>query len=116
MLKFLLSKDLLYLVDFAPISMDSVPDTSMVEIDELLGTLKQCPNYQLDRHHVNCGLRIRIEPILDYVRAMVGAGVVAIPLADWKRKRGDVSWMSGAKIGANEEEAQDVCVYEGLGK
>ncbi|EFY86745.1 hypothetical protein MAC_07246 [Metarhizium acridum CQMa 102] len=94
MLKFLLSKDLLHLVDFAPSSVDSVPDTSMVDIEELLGTLKQCPNYQIDKHHTNCGLRIRIDPILDYVTAMVGAGVVAIPLADWKRRRADVSWLN----------------------
>ncbi|KAG8405233.1 hypothetical protein J3458_021899 [Metarhizium acridum] len=94
MLKFLLSKDLLHLVDFAPSSVDSVPDTSMVDIEELLGTLKQCPNYQIDKHHTNCGLRIRIDPILDYVTAMVGAGVVAFALADWKRRRADVSWLN----------------------
>ncbi|OAQ73057.1 hydroxyproline-rich glycoprotein-like protein [Pochonia chlamydosporia 170] len=110
MLKFLMSKDLLFLVDFAPTSVDNIPDTSMIDIDELLGTLKQCPNYQVDKHHMNCGLRIRIEPILDYVRAMVGAGVVAIPLADWKRRRGDVSWMGGLrdlKNGTAREEDED---------
>lgn len=107
MLKFLLSKDLLYMVDFAPSSGDNVPDSSMVDIDELLATLKQSPSYQIDKHHTNCGLRIRIDPILDYVRAMVGAGVVAIPLADWKRKRGDVSWRSGSlKNGTDDEDAR----------
>lgn len=104
MLKFLLSKDLLYLVDFAPSSADNIPDSSMVDLDELLGTLKQSPSYQIDKHHTNCGLRIRIDPILDYVRAMVGAGVVAIPLADWKRRRADVSWRSGGLKNGREEE------------
>jgi hypothetical protein len=59
---------------------------------------------------MNCGLRIRIEPILDYVRAMVGAGVVAIPLADWRRRRGDVSWLSEkltSKGGSREGEEDD---------
>ncbi|KFG80660.1 hypothetical protein MANI_017611 [Metarhizium anisopliae] len=107
MLKFLLSKDLLHLVDFAPSSVDNVPDTSMVDIDELLGTLKQCPNYQIDKHHTNCGLRIRIDPILDYVRAMVGAGVVAIPLADWKRRRADVSWLNEKEGLRNVRDAEE---------
>lgn len=107
MLKFFLSKDLLHLVDFAPSSVDNVPDTSMVDIDELLGTLKQCPNYQIDKHHTNCGLRIRIDPILDYVRAMVGAGVVAIPLADWKRRRADVSWLNEKEGLRNVRDAEE---------
>ncbi|TWU78757.1 hypothetical protein ED733_006747 [Metarhizium rileyi] len=114
MLKFLLSKDLLHLVDFAPSSVDTVPDCSMVDIDELLGTLKRCPNYQVDKHHTNCGLRIRIEPILDYVRAMVGAGVVAIPWADWKRRRGDVSWSNeprGLDAGRNVDETCKVFAF-----
>ncbi|KAG6009253.1 hypothetical protein E4U21_002857 [Claviceps maximensis] len=91
--KFLLSRDLLSLADYAPASLDDLPDTScLLDIDDLLATLKQCPNYQIDRHHLNCGLRIRIDPILDYVKAMLAAGVVSLPLADWKKRRADVSW------------------------
>ncbi|KAG5993793.1 hypothetical protein E4U43_003401 [Claviceps pusilla] len=93
-LKFLLSRDLLSLADYAPSSLDSLPDRScLLDIDDLLATLKQCPNYQVDKHHLNCGLRIRIDPILDYVKAMLAASVVSLPLADWKNRRGDVSWV-----------------------
>lgn len=93
MLKFLLSKNLIFLVDFSPVSFESVPDTSMLELEELLTTLKQCPNYQVDKHHTNCGLRIRIDPIMDYIRSMLSANVVSIAHADWKKRRVDVSWV-----------------------
>ncbi|KAG5980950.1 hypothetical protein E4U55_003460 [Claviceps digitariae] len=95
MLKFLLSRDLLSLADYGPSSLDNLPDTScLLDIDDLLATLKQCPNYQVDRHHLNCGLRIRIDPILDYLKAMLAASVVSLPLADWKKRRGDISWVA----------------------
>lgn len=93
MLKFLLSKNLAFLVDFSPVSLESVPDTAMLDIEELLSTLKQCPNYQVDKHHTNCGLRIRIEPIIDYIRAMLSAGVTTISHADWKKRRVEISWV-----------------------
>ncbi|GAO17500.1 hypothetical protein UVI_02000810 [Ustilaginoidea virens] len=105
MLKFLLSRRLLFLVDFSTASAERLPDTSLVDVEELLATLKQCPNYQLDKHHMNCGLRIRIDPILDYVRAMLSAQVISIPLADWKRTRADVSWVSG-KAADNGQEGE----------
>ena len=96
MLKFLVSKDLLFLVDFSPVSLDSVPDTSLFHIEDLLSTLKQCPSYQVDKNHTNCGLRTRIDPILDFIRAMLAASAVSIAHADWKRRRSDVSWEEAA--------------------
>ena len=92
MLKFLVSRDLLFLVDYSQASVDSLPDMSLLDIDGLLSTLRQCPNYQIDKHHTNCGLRIRIEPILDYIRAMLSANTVSISLADWKRGMEGVAW------------------------
>ncbi|KAL7944460.1 hypothetical protein V8C42DRAFT_89282 [Trichoderma barbatum] len=92
MLKFLTSKNLLFLVDFTPSSLERVPDEAMINIDELLATLKQSPNYQVDKHHTNCGLRIRIEPIVDYIRAMLSASGTSIAHADWKKRRSEVSW------------------------
>ncbi|KAH6610268.1 hypothetical protein Trco_000288 [Trichoderma cornu-damae] len=92
MLKFLASKNLLFLVDFSPSSLEAVPDSAMTNIDELLATLKQCPGYQVDKHHTNCGLRIRIEPIIDYIRAMLSASGTSIAHADWKKRRSEVSW------------------------
>lgn len=94
MLKFFLAKNLLFLVDFSPTSLDSVPDTAMVEVEELLSTLQQCPNYQIDKNHTNCGLRVRLEPIMGYMRTMLSANVIALPHADWERRRIEVSWVT----------------------
>lgn len=99
MIQFLLSKNLLCLLDYSPASLDTIPDASRLDIEELLTILRQCPNYQIDKHHTNCGLRIRLEPILDYLRAMLSSTVVSIPHADWKRQRDRVSW---AKQGLSE--------------
>ncbi|KAK1251137.1 hypothetical protein MKX07_005692 [Trichoderma sp. CBMAI-0711] len=92
MVKFLTSKNLLYLVDYTPASLERVPDAATVNIDELLITLKQCPNYQVDKNHTNCGLRTRLEPIVDYIRAMLSASGTSIAHADWKKRRSEVSW------------------------
>ncbi|KAG6025106.1 hypothetical protein E4U41_001607 [Claviceps citrina] len=114
MLKFLLSRDLLRLADYGPSSLDGLLDEhahqgprSLVDIDGLLAALKQCPGYQVDGHHLNCGPRIRIDPIVDYVKAMLAASVVSISLGDWKRRRGDVSWVEGVAKGRSRKSGGD---------
>ena len=98
MIRFLLTKNLLFLADFSPASsFDALPaaDAAQATLDvdaDILAVLKQCPNYQIDKHHTNCGLRIRIDPIIDYVRAMLAANVVAISLQAWKKDRPASSW------------------------
>ena len=109
MLKFLVSKGLLFLVDFSAQSLETLSDTSLLDVDELLSTLKQCPNYQVDKHHTNCGLRIRIDPILDYIRSMLSANVISISHTDWTRRRSEASWQQKSPanrsngIGRNDE-------------
>ncbi|KAH7272159.1 hypothetical protein MRS44_002665 [Fusarium solani] len=93
MLKFLVGKNLLFLVDYSPASLNTVPDTAMIEIEELLSTLQQCPSYQVDKHHTNCGLRVRLEPIVGYMRSMLSANVVPISYASWKKQRAETSWV-----------------------
>lgn len=93
MLKFLVGKNLLFLVDYSPASLNTVPDTAMIEIEELLSTLQQCPSYQVDKHHTNCGLRVRLEPIVGYLRSMLSANVVPISYASWKKQRAETSWV-----------------------
>lgn len=92
MIKFLVSKNLLYLVDYSASSINAVPDASSVNIEELLNTLRQCPNYQVDKNHTNCGPRVRIGPVLDYMQSMLSASVVALLHVDWKNRRETVSW------------------------
>lgn len=106
MIKFFLSKNLLYMVDYSPASVDKLSDTSLFHVDDLLATLKQCPNYQVDKHHMNCGLRMRIDPILDYVKTMLAANVVSLSQADWKKRRGDVSWASRVDFGARADDGE----------
>lgn len=107
MLKFLLSKGLVSLVDYSPASMYNLPSDVPVDIKELLNTLKECPNYQLDKHHVNCGLKIRIDPILDYVKTMLSANHVAISRQDWTRRRDDATWAGASRGGIRDGEADD---------
>lgn len=92
MLKFLTSREMLYLVDFSPLSLDLVPDTSRLDLEELIATLKQFPNYQVDRHHTNCGPQTRIKPIMDYLRSMLSANVISISHANWTKRRVEASW------------------------
>lgn len=93
MIKFLVSKNLLYLVDYSASSINAVPDASSVNIDELLSTLRQCPNYQIDKNHTNCGPRVRIGPILDYIQSMLSASVVSLSHAEWKNRRETATWV-----------------------
>ncbi|KAM0239232.1 hypothetical protein ACHAPO_003203 [Fusarium lateritium] len=88
-----------------PASLNMVPDTAMIEIEELLSTLQQCPSYQVDKHHTNCGLRTRLEPILIYLRSMLSANVIAIPYADWKRRPTEISWLAEKEHGADDRDS-----------
>ncbi|RYP66263.1 hypothetical protein DL771_007915 [Monosporascus sp. 5C6A] len=97
MLKFLTHKNLLFLVDFSPRSLfDAVPDCALVPVVEnggLLAALRQCPGYQVDKHHSNCGLRTRLLPILDFVQGLLSAGSVPIAAPAWRRDRAAAAWM-----------------------
>ncbi|OAA69722.1 hypothetical protein ISF_02992 [Cordyceps fumosorosea ARSEF 2679] len=93
MIKFLVSKSLLYLVDYSASSINGVPDGSSVNIEELISTLRQCPSYQIDKHHTNCGPRVRLGPILDYIQSMLSASVVSLSHADWKNRRDKAAWV-----------------------
>lgn len=93
MIKFLVSKNLLYLVDYSVSSVNAVPDASSVNLEELLSTLRQSPSYQIDKNHTNCGARVRLGPILDYIQSMLSAGIVPLSHADWKNRRETASWL-----------------------
>lgn len=104
--KFLFHKDLLFLQDFSSTVMAggrrqlriAPADYAAVDVHHILSTLKQCPAYQLDKHHVNCGLRTRILPILEYIQAMLGAGAVALHRHEWTAvHHGKASWLAAAE-------------------
>ncbi|KJR85366.1 uncharacterized protein SPSK_08798 [Sporothrix schenckii 1099-18] len=105
--KFLFHKDLLFLQDFSSTVMSkgrtqqpclSPADYAAVDVHHILSTLKQCPAYQLDKHHVNCGLRTRILPILEYIQTMLAASAVGLHRHDWMAVRhGKASWLAAAE-------------------
>ncbi|KDN62957.1 hypothetical protein CSUB01_07006 [Colletotrichum sublineola] len=96
MLKFFTSKELIGVVDFGPSSYDNIPDSSVIDMEEILAMLKQVPGYQIDKNHTNCGIRTRIEPIVEYIRSMLSSTVVSISQVDWKNSRASASWIPDA--------------------
>lgn len=97
MVKFLVSKNLLFLTNFSSSSLEHVKDFAAVDVNSILTALKQCPNYQVDRNHTNCGMRTRLMPILEYVTSMLSATVVSVSLTGWKEDRKKVSWIKPDK-------------------
>ncbi|KAK7739104.1 hypothetical protein SLS62_011304 [Diatrype stigma] len=93
MVKFLLSRGLLAFADCSPSSLETLPDAARWPVDALLAALRQCPAYQVDKHHANCGLRTRLLPILDFVRGLLSAGSVPVSCAAWRRDRAAAAWM-----------------------
>jgi hypothetical protein len=94
MVKFLVKKDLLSLVPFqaaSPEDDDYIwPEAYTGDIETLIGLLRQCPSYQINQYHGHCGLRSKILPILEYVKACIEAGVGV----RFGRKKGD--WLQDA--------------------
>lgn len=94
MIKFLARNDLLFLTDFTPNSWQAIKDHAAMDITHILDILKQCPAYQIDKNHTNCGLRTRLMPIVDYIRTMTSSAVVALSLPAWEADREATSWIS----------------------
>ncbi|GAP88603.1 putative hydroxyproline-rich glyco protein [Rosellinia necatrix] len=99
MFKFLTNKGLLRLVDFSPASVDDALLAADADadapppVDALLAALRQCPGYQIDKNHTNCGLRTRMLPALDFVQALLSAGSIPVSQAAWKGNRAAHAWM-----------------------
>lgn len=109
MVKFLANKRLLFLVDFGPASLHEVDDTCLLPIDAVLAALRQCPGYQIDKHHTNCGLRTRMLPALDFVKTLLAASSVPLARLPWRNDRQNAAWMprEGAGGGGGRGEADD---------
>ncbi|KAI0968013.1 hypothetical protein F4678DRAFT_231616 [Xylaria arbuscula] len=103
MFKFLANKGLLFLVDFSPASLDAVADTALLPVDHVLSTLRQCPAYQIDKNHTNCGLRTRLLPILDFIQALLSANSIPVSRAAWKNDRAAHAWMPVGDADAKAE-------------
>ncbi|KAI1110154.1 hypothetical protein F5Y14DRAFT_370697 [Nemania sp. NC0429] len=109
MFKFLTNKGLLFAVDFSPGSLDAVADTALLPIDHVLAALRQCPAYQIDKNHTNCGLRTRMLPILDFLHGLLSANSIPVSRAAWKGQRAAHAWMPVAVAAGKggEEEGEE---------
>ncbi|KAK3387603.1 hypothetical protein B0H63DRAFT_470490 [Podospora didyma] len=103
MVKFLVGRDLLQLVDFSTNSFGEIKDHSTVEIGQIIVTLRQCSGYQIDKNHTNCGLRIRLLPILDYIQSMLSSNIISISRPTWKKDRDSVSWFPSEEVDDHSE-------------
>ncbi|KAI0440996.1 hypothetical protein F4803DRAFT_439610 [Xylaria telfairii] len=106
MFKFLTNKGLLFLADFSPSSLDAIADTALLPVDSVLASLRQCPAYQIDKNHTNCGLRTRLLPILDFVQGLLSASSVPVSRAAWKVNRAAHAWMpaEGKKLSRDDDD------------
>lgn len=94
MIRFFTSRGLLFLVDFSSNSLDTIKDSATTDISHIITVLKQCPSYQIDKNHTNCGLRARLMPILEYIEARLSSNAIAISRSGWATDREAASWAS----------------------
>ena len=95
MIKFLTKKNLLSLIPFqaaSPYDSDYIwPEAYTGDIENIIGLLRQCPSYQIDKNHGHCGLRSRILPSLEYIKDCLDTGI-GINVLRWKMDRGSQTW------------------------
>lgn len=114
MVTFLSSRGLLSLVDFSgrsttdDVGLDGggggIRDYATDNIADILADLRECPSYQIDQHHRNCGLRTRLLPILDHIQAMLASNAVAVSRPAWSRDREAASWRRPEGSGLDERD------------
>lgn len=92
-IKFLTTKNLFFLVDFSPSSLNLIADTSLLQIDTILATLRQCKGWQIDKYHTNCGLRTRMIPILDFITALLSTNFIPLSRPSWRIDREKTAWL-----------------------
>lgn len=101
MIKFLSRKGLLSLVPFQAVSPEDPeyvwPEPYMGDIEHLIGLLRQCPSYQLDKNHSHCGLRAKILPGLEYIRDCIDTGI-GIKVMLWRADRAAHTWIPSKPI------------------
>ncbi|GES62297.1 hypothetical protein ATEIFO6365_0005027400 [Aspergillus terreus] len=63
----------------------SLPSAPPSDVTALISSLKQFPDYQIDRHHTGCGVRRRFLPPLDCIERFVGdsRGLLGVDLRSW---------------------------------
>jgi len=60
------------------------------DVAAIIDSMRQCPEYQIDKNHHHCGLRTRLMTILDLIEYSLTE--VAVCLTCWTECRGDYAW------------------------
>jgi hypothetical protein len=101
MVKFLAKKGLLSLVPFQAASPEDAdyiwPEAYTGDIENLIGILRQCPSYQIDKNHTHCGLRTKLLPALDYIKNCIDAGV-GVRLQAFKTEDPNEAWIPKVQL------------------
>jgi len=94
--KFLSKKGLLSLIPFQAVSPEDPeyvwPEPFAGDIEHLIGLLRQCPSYQIDKNHTHCGLRSKILPALTAIQSCIDTGI-GIKVMHWKTDRTSETWI-----------------------
>ena len=65
------------------------------DLEVLLDTLRQVPEYQIDKFHTHCGIRTRMIPLLDLLQRCLQ--FVAICPDCWQQNRKDYAWIEAKR-------------------
>ncbi|KAI9877323.1 MAG: hypothetical protein M1830_004253 [Pleopsidium flavum] len=95
MIRFLTRVGTLHLQGIINECSDAVPYAE--RIDHLLDLLRQCPSYQINKHHSHCGLRTRLQPAVDMVQRYLEseAGVCG---KCWNDREDRLAWSKHPRV------------------
>jgi len=78
---------------------DALPEPFDGDISDLIDSLRQCPEYQIDKNHSHCGLRTRLMPLLEMIEySLTEVGICGHCWQDcrneyaWSRVKKPLSW------------------------
>jgi len=60
------------------------------DVATIIDSMRQCPEYQIDKNHHHCGLRTRLMPLLDLIEYSLTE--VAVCMTCWTECRQDYAW------------------------
>jgi hypothetical protein len=71
-------------------AVDNLPEPYDGDINDLVDSFRQAPEYQVDKNHHHCGLRTRIIPLLDLMASALSEVAVCWPC--WQESRHEYAW------------------------
>ncbi|KAI9695425.1 MAG: hypothetical protein M1820_008610 [Bogoriella megaspora] len=75
---------------------DVSPQIYKGDMYDLIGTLRSCPEYQINSNHSHCGFRTRLLPIVETIEHALTE--VGICLECWEQRRSEHAWISTKRL------------------